>query len=109
MESFGARLKAARRAMGLTLEQLGAALGSSKAYAWQLENKQDATPSGELLMKLCAALGKPPSYFLDSNAADGDDLAEQEILFRKFKALDKRDQQTIQTLIKTLNENKTNT
>lgn len=106
MIGFGERLKAARKEKNLTLEQLGSALGSSKAYAWQLENKQEATPSGDLLMKLCAALDKTPSYFLDSEASGGDDLAEQEILFRKFKTLSDRDKNTIRTLLNTLNDSK---
>lgn len=106
MTGFGERLKAARKEKKLTLEQLGHALGSSKAYAWQLENKQVATPRGDLLMKLCSALDKPPSYFLDSEASDSDALAEQEILFRKFKALDERDQETIKILINSLNDKK---
>lgn len=106
MEGFGARLKEARKAKRLTLEQLGNAIGSSKAYAWQLENKQEATPSGELLMKLCSALEKPPSYFLDSNPSDSDDMAEKEILFRRYKALAERDQKTIRALLNTLNETK---
>jgi Predicted transcriptional regulators len=105
MSGFGERLRIARKASGLTLEQLGEKLGSSKAYVWQLENKTEASPSGELLMKLCAALDKQPSYFLDASMKSADDLAESDVLFRKFKALDERDRQTILSLIGVMDQN----
>ncbi len=50
-------------------------------------------------MNLCAALKKPPSYFLDATPALADDLAESDVLFRKYKALDDRDRQTILSLL----------
>ena len=99
MSGFGDRLRTARKEIGLTLDQLGDKLGSSKAYVWQLENKTEASPSGELLMKLCAALDKPPSYFLAATPAAADELAEGDILYRKFKTLDDRDKKTIMSLI----------
>lgn len=105
VSGFGERLRQARKESKLTLDQLGEKLGSSKAYVWQLENKTDANPSGDLLMKLCSALGKPPSYFLEATSDRADDLAQGDVLFRKFKALDERDKQTILSLIEVMDRN----
>ena len=102
MTGFGSRLREARKAKGQTLDQLGSQIGSSKAYVWQLENKDQASPSGDLLMKLCSVLDQTPSYFLGTGDGASDDLAQKEILFRKFQALGERDKQTILSLIKVL-------
>ncbi len=102
MSGFGSRLREARKAKGLTLDQLGAQIGSSKAYVWQLENKDQASPSGDLLMKLCSVLDQSPSFFLGTESGASDELAQKEILFRKFQALGERDKQTILSMIKVL-------
>jgi len=105
VSGFGDRLREARKASKLTLDQLGEKIGSSKAYVWQLENKDQATPSADLLMKLCSALNRTPSYFLGSGGEESDDLVQQEILFRKFKALDDRDKKTIISMIEIMDKN----
>lgn len=52
------RIRDARKAAGLTLDQLAAEAGVSKTYLWELENdKQGAKkPSAEVLLKIANAL-----------------------------------------------------
>ena len=49
-------LKNFREAKGWTLQRLADAVGSSKAYMWQLENKPDPQPSVRLAFGIAAAL-----------------------------------------------------
>ena len=109
MSNFGARLREARKAKGLTLDQLGAAIGSSKAYVWQLENKEVASPTGDLLMKLCSTLDKEPSFFIGSENKAADELAAKEILFRKFQSLTESDQKNIISFMEAMKKNEENT
>jgi DNA-binding XRE family transcriptional regulator len=44
---------------GYTLEQLAQAVGSSKAYMWQLENKDDPDPGIKLAIKISQILDEP--------------------------------------------------
>lgn len=103
MSGFGERLREARRQKRFTLEQLAELVGSSKAYIWQLENKDEASPSAELLFKLCDALGVLPGQLLQGSAQPGDAQIEQDILFRRFKALEPRDREVILGLMEQMN------
>ncbi len=51
------RIRTYRKSMGWTLEQLAEHVGSSKAYMWQLENKDDPDPGVKLSIKLAKAFG----------------------------------------------------
>lgn len=57
METFGDRLRRLRTQKGLSLDELAAATGISKAYLWKLERKPDVNPSIEIAQKLAEALG----------------------------------------------------
>ena len=50
------RLKQVRNSRYMTLEELAKKVGSSKAYMWQLENKDDPDPGVKMGMKLEDAL-----------------------------------------------------
>lgn len=104
MSGFGDRLRDARKQAGLTLEALAERTGSTKAYMWQLENKDAAKVSGELLLKLCEALSMSPATLLGQSINIAVDEMEKEVLFRKYGALDQRDRQTIMALMRTLSE-----
>ena len=67
-KKFGEKLRQVRTSQRRTLEELAEAVGSSKAYVWQLENKKNAKPSAELLLKIANFLGESPDYFLDDTS-----------------------------------------
>lgn len=50
-------LKKYRLGSGFTLEELADKVGSSKAYMWQIENKDDPDPGVKLAIKLATAFG----------------------------------------------------
>jgi transcriptional regulator with XRE-family HTH domain len=57
METFGDRLRRYRIAKGLSLDELAASTGLSKAYLWKLEKKPDVNPSVDVAQKLAVAVG----------------------------------------------------
>jgi transcriptional regulator with XRE-family HTH domain len=56
METFGERLRKLRTQRGLSLDELAAKTGLSKAYLWRLETNPDVNPSIEVAQRLAAGL-----------------------------------------------------
>lgn len=57
METFGERLRKFRTQKGLSLDELAAETGISKAYLWKLERKPNANPSIDVAQRLAVGLG----------------------------------------------------
>lgn len=51
------RIKSYRTSFGWTLDELAQKVGSSKAYIWQLENKENPDPGVKLSIRLACAFG----------------------------------------------------
>jgi transcriptional regulator with XRE-family HTH domain len=68
VSALGGRLRAAREARGLTLDQLSASVGVSKAHLSRLESG-DRQPSVGILVEVAAALGTLVSVLLGEDAA----------------------------------------
>lgn len=98
-EKFGEKLRNARTAKNVTLESLAESLGSSKAYVWQLENKQNAKPSAEMLLKIANYFSKSPDYFIDDTAEEPSSKHLEDAFFRKFRKLSEDDKRTIERII----------
>lgn len=72
---FGQRLRNLRKKRGLSLDDLAAKAGVSRAYLWKLEKKPDSNPSLELIAKLAEGLGTTVGRLLPGivdYAAEGD-------------------------------------
>lgn len=59
------KLREARQAANMTLEELADAVGSSKAYMWQIENKADPQPHIRTAYQLSRILGVPVEELFD--------------------------------------------
>jgi transcriptional regulator with XRE-family HTH domain len=68
VSALGGRLRAAREARGLTLDQLSASVSVSKAHLSRLESG-DRQPSVGILVEVAAALGTRVSVLLGEDAA----------------------------------------
>ena len=68
VSALGERLRAAREARGLTLDQLSASVGVSKAHLSRLESA-DRQPSVAILVEVAAALGTRVSALLGEDVA----------------------------------------
>lgn len=78
--SLGDELRLARRAAGLTQEQLAVAAKVDRGYISELENDHQS-PTVDMLYRLCSPLGVRPSVLLArveaglGTAGDGSDAA----------------------------------
>ncbi|MAC77376.1 MAG: transcriptional regulator [Rhodobacteraceae bacterium] len=98
-EKFGEKLRKVRTDQKRTLEELAAAIGSSKAYVWQLENKSNAKPSAELLLKIAKFLRTSPEFFLDDEVDEPLVDHRSDALFRKFQKLSDDDKRYIERIV----------
>lgn len=87
--SFGARLRAMRRAAGLTQQRLADTAGCTKAYVSQLEQRESGAEVGAfLLTRLAGALGRSFSELFDGTPAPTTALtAEDRAFVRQYLAL----------------------
>lgn len=70
----GSRLKARRKELGFSLDELGKACKSSKSYIWELENKPELEPSASKVFMMAHALGVSMEW-LCGGKKRGDDYA----------------------------------
>ncbi|MEM6385656.1 MAG: helix-turn-helix transcriptional regulator [Pseudomonadota bacterium] len=98
-KKFGEKLRHVRTSQRRTLEELAEAVGSSKAYVWQLENKKNAKPSAELLLKIANFLGESPDYFLDDTSDERTAPQRDDALFRKYRRLSEDDKRYIDRIV----------
>lgn len=83
----------------MTLDALALAAGMSKSYLWELENKESPRPSAEKLDALAKILGRPVSYFLDSEEELPEEEHLNEAFFRNYKDLEKEDRERIRMIV----------
>ena len=66
---FGGRLRAARRARGLTARQVGEAAGVTKGFVAQIE-RDETSPSVSTLLRICDAVGIEVGSLFESPWSD---------------------------------------
>ncbi|MEO9458254.1 MAG: helix-turn-helix transcriptional regulator [Lentilitoribacter sp.] len=105
-KKFGEKLRQIRTNKNKTLEELAAGIGSSKAYVWQLENKKNAKPSAEFLLKIANYFDESPDYFIDDSIEERTESHVEEAFFRKFRKLSKDDKEKFDRMISALEPRK---
>jgi transcriptional regulator with XRE-family HTH domain len=84
---LGHKIKARRKQLGMTLEQLAAKTGCSKSYIWELENKDAPHPSAEKIFAIAKALGVTPEFLLEKTKTEADEAILDEAFFRKYQRM----------------------
>ena len=100
---LGARVRELRGKRGLTLEALAGRVSSSKSYMWEIENKDVARPSAEILHRIAAALETTPEHLLsvdEGTEADATDIA----FFRRYRKMKPRDKRQLRDILRILDD-----
>ncbi len=100
---LGVRVRELRVKRGLTLEALAAQVGSSKSYMWEIENKEVARPSAEILHRIAGALETTAEYLLSAEErpeADATDMA----FFRRYRKMKPRGKRQLREILRILDD-----
>lgn len=99
---LGAKIRALRKKLGLTLDQLAEATKSSKSYIWELENRPAVRPSAEKIAKIATKLGVTPEYLLDNDRTSPEISDTDRAFFRKFESLSPDKKAQLEAILKVL-------
>lgn len=77
----GAALRLARLFRGLTLDDVGTAVGKTRQYLHKLETSPQSAPTAQLQVELASFLKVQPDFFYSNRIGS---LAEEQIHFRKL-------------------------
>jgi len=102
--SLAVMLKQLRTNSRESLQQVGDAVGVSKAHIWELEKGTSKKPSMDLVTKLANHFGVAVSKLVGEVPAEGDEKAM--VMFRELKDLDEVDQDIIRDMMKSLKKRK---
>lgn len=80
--SLAAKLKELRQKKGQSLQQVGDAVGVSKAHIWELEKGSSSNPSMELVKKLAEHFNVTVAILMNDDSETSDTAALQ--FFREF-------------------------
>ena len=77
MEQFSARIRDARKARGMTLDDVAGAASFTKSHVWELERGSSRNPTVRAVWSLARALGVSPAWLLgiETNKSPIDPLA----------------------------------
>lgn len=96
--TLGQRLRAARMAHGLTLQQVADAVGCTKAYIWELESRPDQRPSARRMIDIARLLGVSVEYLIDGHPMDL--TAEDSLFTRTYLALPDAERARMRRILK---------
>lgn len=67
---LGEKIRAERKKLKLTLEELADKIGASKSYVWELENRPVVRPSAEKIAALAKEFKVPVEFLIDDGRKD---------------------------------------
>ena len=104
--SFAIKLNQLRVARRMSLQQVGDAIGISKAHVWNLEKGKAENPSMELVVKFADLFQVRVADLVGENPdAEGED-PEVVAMFRDLKKLEREDRETIRVLMERLKQSR---
>lgn len=85
---LGEKIRAERKRLKLTLDELAEKTDSSKSYIWELENRPVVRPSAEKISKIADALGVTVEFLLDDEKLTQTKSDLDNVFFRRVSQLD---------------------
>ena len=99
---LGLRIAELRRKKGESLQQVGDAVGVSKAHIWELEKGRTDNPAMGLVTRLADYFGVSVSYLVgeDIDAPDADQDLQR--IFRQARELNDRERAILDDMVQSL-------
>lgn len=85
---LGDKIRALRKKMKLTLDELADKTGSSKSYIWELENRPVVRPSADKIARIAEVFGVTVEFLLDDGKQEVSESDVDKVFFRRVSQLD---------------------
>jgi transcriptional regulator with XRE-family HTH domain len=101
---LGDKIRAERKRLKLTLDDLAQKTESSKSYIWELENRPVVRPSAEKIRKIAEVFGVTVEYLLDDGKQAPTKSDADEVFFRRIGQLDPAKRAQLEKFLKAIDD-----
>lgn len=101
---IGDKIRAQRKLLKLTLDQLAEKTGSSKSYIWELENRPVVRPSAEKIARIAEVFGVTVEFLLDDEKQDFSSTDADQVFFRRVSQLDATKRAQLEKFLKAIDD-----
>jgi transcriptional regulator with XRE-family HTH domain len=101
---LGDKIRAERKRMKLTLDDLAARTESSKSYIWELENRPVVRPSADKIKKIADVFGVTVEYLLDDDKQTPTESDADKAFFRRIGQLDPAKRAQLEKFLKAIDD-----
>ena len=101
---LGEKIRAQRKLLKLTLDQLAEKTGSSKSYVWELENRPVIRPSAEKISRIAEVFGVTVEFLLDNDKQEFSTTEADQVFFRRVTQLDATKRAQLEKFLKAIDD-----
>lgn len=102
--ALGEKIRAQRKRLKLTLDELAEKTGSSKSYIWDLENRPVIRPSAEKIAKIAEVFEVTVDFLLDDEKRDFAEYDADKVFFRRVGQLDPVKRAQLEKFLKAIDD-----
>lgn len=101
---LGDKIRAERKRLKLTLDDLAQRTESSKSYIWELENRPVVRPSADKIRKIADVFGVTVEFLLDDEKQDPSKSDTDQAFFRRIGRLDATKRAQLEKFLKAIDD-----
>ena len=101
---LGDKIRAERKRLKLTLDELAQKAESSKSYIWELENRPIVRPSADKISKIADVLGVTVQYLMDDEKQTPTKSDTDAAFFRRIGKLDPDKRAQLEKFLKAIDD-----
>ena len=101
---LGDKIRAERKRLKLTLDDLAQKTESSKSYIWELENRPVVRPSAEKISKIADVFGVTVEYLLDDEKQTPTESDTNTAFFRRIGQLNAEKRAQLEKFLKAIDD-----
>lgn len=101
---LGEKIRAQRKRLSLTMDELATRTESSKSYIWDLENRPVVRPSADKIKRIADALGVTVEFLIDEEKSEMTRSQVDEVFFRKIERLDDKKRSQLERFLKAIED-----
>lgn len=101
---LGEKIRAQRKRLKFTLDQLAEKTDSSKSYIWELENRPVVRPSAEKITRIAEVFGVTVEFLLDDGKKDFAESDANQVFFRRISQLDATKRAQLEKFLKAIDD-----